>query len=276
MAGATPPVAASRQHFEASWEQSLWQVQAERGRCSLVHDIPRFGQARFAQASGGAFQFSVDIPQAPLRVEQARVRSVPPAWKHDSDAIELGAYRLTTERKILELPAAEALRLYYELENGMFPQIAYSDWADGKDQVTVSLSAVRFREVLPAFQTCLAGLIQLDFEPGREHRLSFATNSSGLNEAARRSLETITREYRGKQYGQRIIVAGHADERGDNTFNEALSKRRAQEIKAYLVRRGVRASHIEIRYYGERWPLNTASTESAWAENRRATVWLAR
>lgn len=254
----------------------MWQVEAERGHCALIHEIPRFGQARFAQASGKPFVFTVDIPQAPLHAELATLRSVPPQWKHGAESVELGAHRLAADRKLLELPAADALRLYYELENGMFPEIAYSDWADGRDAVTVSLSAVRFREVLPEFQTCLASLIQLDFEIGSENIVHFATNSTGLNERARRDLEQVARDFRSKKYGNRIIIAGHADERGDMAYNEKLSKRRSQEIKAYLVRRGVLASRIEVRYYGERWPLNTASSDGAWSENRRATVWLAR
>ncbi len=270
------PAVALQQHFQADLEQSVWQVQAERGQCVLTHDIPRFGQARFSQASGRPFVFTIDVPQAPLQAELAILRSVPPAWKYGFETTELGAHRLQPERKILELPAVDALRLYYELENGMFPEIGYSDWADGRDEVTVSLSAVRFRDVLPEFQTCLAGLVQLDFEIGSENQVHFATNSTGLNDAARRALNKVVQDYRSKKYGKRIVIAGHADERGAPGFNEALSKRRSQEIKAYLVRRGIPASHMEIRYYGERWPLNTASNASAWAENRRATVWLAR
>lgn len=270
------PAFGAQQHFQAGLEQSVWRVQAQRGHCVLSHDIPHFGEARFSQTSGRTFSFSMDVPQAPLHAELATLRSVPPAWKHDVDVVELGAHRLNADRRILELPAADALRLYYELENGMFPEISYSDWADGRDEVIVSLSAVRFREVIADFQTCLAGLIQLDFEIGTEQQVHFATNSSGLTDTARTALNKIVKDYRSKQFGQRIVIAGHADERGAPGYNEKLSQRRSQEIKAFLVRRGIPASRIELRYFGERWPLNTASNAAAWAENRRATVWLAR
>ena len=67
----------------------------------------------------------------------------------------------------------------------------------------------------------------------------------------------------------RIRIAGHADERGSDEYNLALGNRRAESGKRYLVNKGIDAGRITIVSFGEERPLNPASNEEAWAQNRR-------
>ena len=48
-----------------------------------------------------------------------------------------------------------------------------------------------------------------------------------------------------------ISVESHTDSRGSNSYNEALSDRRAKETKTWLVKRGINADRILIRGFGE-------------------------
>jgi len=73
-----------------------------------------------------------------------------------------------------------------------------------------------------------------------------------------------------KNNDAKIVVEGYCDERGTAEYNMALGERRAQEAKQYLVNLGINASRIETISYGEEKPLDTRSTEEAWAQNRRA------
>jgi peptidoglycan-associated lipoprotein len=68
----------------------------------------------------------------------------------------------------------------------------------------------------------------------------------------------------------RIRVEGHADERGSTEYNIALGTRRAQSVVTFLSGFGVPAANFSILSYGEERPLENASTEAAWARNRRA------
>jgi len=70
--------------------------------------------------------------------------------------------------------------------------------------------------------------------------------------------------------GVRVRIEGHADERGSDEYNLALGNRRAESAKRYLVNAGVPDGRIEIVSFGEERPLDPASTEEAWARNRRA------
>ena len=271
--GAT--AAAHLQRFEASWEASRWQVEATHGRCALVHDIPRFGQARFEQRAGRRLEFALHVQQPPVLAQRAQLQSVAPAWKKQPvEQRLLGEFMLEPGRTPLRVPRQQALRIYYELEQGMKPVIAFSDWGDGEDQVQVAFMPVRFREALPLFLECTAGLLYLDFEPLSEHTVYFGTDSDRLSRAAQRVLEQVARNVRGNRE-RRIVLGGHADERGGPDYNLDLSRRRAAMVARYLRSRGVPRTAIESRYFGEHQPEDAASTTEAWARNRRVTVWLA-
>jgi peptidoglycan-associated lipoprotein len=67
-----------------------------------------------------------------------------------------------------------------------------------------------------------------------------------------------------------FTIEGHADERGTREYNLALGERRANAAKAYLVSLGVDANRISVVSYGKERPVALASSEAAWAQNRRA------
>jgi len=71
---------------------------------------------------------------------------------------------------------------------------------------------------------------------------------------------------------QRVILAGHADERGSSEYNIALGEQRAKSVERMMRAQGVSASQLEIVSYGEEKPAVSGSGESAWQMNRRVEV----
>jgi peptidoglycan-associated lipoprotein len=67
-----------------------------------------------------------------------------------------------------------------------------------------------------------------------------------------------------------IIIEGHTDERGSNTYNLALGEKRAQAARTYLQTLGVTAERIKVVSYGEEKPALNGDNEETWAQNRRA------
>jgi len=262
------------QQFQASWEKSGWSVDAAPQNCAMIHDIPRFGRARFEQQAGRQLQFSLFVDQPPVKDHSAQIHSEAPEWKHQVESKSLGGFSLQQGKNPLRLPREQALRIYYELEQGMKPVIEFADWGDGQDQVRVALMPVRFREVLPEFLACTAKLLYLDFTPLSEHKVFFATDSDRLSRSTRKILEGVARDYR-KHGNFRIVLGGHADERGEPDYNMDLSRRRCLMVTRYLGSRGVPRKVIESRYFGETHPENPESNRQAWTRNRRVTVWLA-
>lgn len=70
----------------------------------------------------------------------------------------------------------------------------------------------------------------------------------------------------------RIKIIGHTDAVGTNEYNIGLSKRRAEAIKLYLTKQGLKADRIEIEYKGETEPIGTNNTDEGKQQNRRVDV----
>ena len=70
----------------------------------------------------------------------------------------------------------------------------------------------------------------------------------------------------------KLRIEGHCDERGTREYNLALGERRANAVMELLVISGVSSNRLTTVSYGEEKPINQASNESAWSENRRAVL----
>ena len=78
-----------------------------------------------------------------------------------------------------------------------------------------------------------------------------------------------------KAKGARVVdidVIGHTDSDGTEEYNQALSERRAQAVRDYMVSEGVDASIIDVSGQGESNPVASNATKEGRAENRRVDI----
>lgn len=66
-----------------------------------------------------------------------------------------------------------------------------------------------------------------------------------------------------------IEVQGHTDNVGNYQSNVSLSEKRAQAVRDYLIKKGVKANHITAHGYGPDRPIATNNTKEGRAQNRR-------
>jgi len=69
-----------------------------------------------------------------------------------------------------------------------------------------------------------------------------------------------------------MVTVGHTDSVGSDAYNQKLSLRRAEAVKAYLVSKGVDASRVYTEGKGETQPVADNKTAAGRQENRRVTV----
>jgi OOP family OmpA-OmpF porin len=76
-----------------------------------------------------------------------------------------------------------------------------------------------------------------------------------------------------KQEGAIAVVAeGHTDAVGSDEYNQALSLRRANAVRDYLVAGGIDAARIQVEGYGESRPVASNDTDDGRAQNRRTEL----
>jgi outer membrane protein OmpA-like peptidoglycan-associated protein len=102
-------------------------------------------------------------------------------------------------------------------------------------------------------------------------QLLFDTGAAQLQPGAYdrlRSLATTLNNYPKST----VIIKGHTDSQGGDSFNQRLSEDRADRVRTFLISEGVAASRISAIGFGETLPVATNATEAGRAQNRRVEV----
>jgi OmpA-OmpF porin, OOP family len=69
-----------------------------------------------------------------------------------------------------------------------------------------------------------------------------------------------------------IIAVGHTDSVGTDQYNQRLSVRRAESVKAYLVSKGIERNRVYTEGKGEKQPVADNRTSEGRAKNRRVEI----
>ena len=69
-----------------------------------------------------------------------------------------------------------------------------------------------------------------------------------------------------------VIATGHTDSIGSDAYNQKLSMKRSEAVKAYLVSKGVEKSRVYTEGKGEKQPVADNKTKAGQAKNRRVEI----
>jgi outer membrane protein OmpA-like peptidoglycan-associated protein len=97
----------------------------------------------------------------------------------------------------------------------------------------------------------------------------FATRRDRILHRSRPVLEAVADALRASPEIRRLSIEGHTDDVGEDEANLELSRRRANNVMAYLIQHGVEPSRLEAHGHGESRPLIEDTTEDARGVNRR-------
>jgi outer membrane protein OmpA-like peptidoglycan-associated protein len=101
--------------------------------------------------------------------------------------------------------------------------------------------------------------------------LLFDTGSSALSAGAYQRLRSLADTL--KRYpDSNIVVKGHTDSTGDESYNLRLSEERADNVRRYLVGEGVGSHRATAIGYGEAFPMTSNSTPAGRQQNRRVEI----
>lgn len=109
---------------------------------------------------------------------------------------------------------------------------------------------------------------------------TFAFNKAVLTKSAKANLDNAVIAKLGACASvQSVIITGHADRLGSQSYNQKLSEKRASAVQAYLAGKGLKAEHIETMGAGKTQPIKSCDDKlgrkkliECLAPNRRVTI----
>jgi outer membrane protein OmpA-like peptidoglycan-associated protein len=99
----------------------------------------------------------------------------------------------------------------------------------------------------------------------------FDTGRAELKSGASRKLDQLA-QFLMEHPERRVQIDGFTDSVGSDSYNEALSQRRADAVKAALLLRGVDATRVSTEGYGKAYPVANNNDSGGRQLNRRVEV----
>ncbi len=188
----------------------------------------------------------------------------------------------TGEARIAEMRAKEQVAKG-EAERNRVLLEARTEQADAAtakaEQQTLTADAAReeadaARAEAESAQRELAELQAKQTERGMVLTLSdvlFDTAAATLKPGADLALDRLS-AFMEKNPETRLMVEGHTDSVGSESYNEDLSQRRAAAVRTALVSRGIQGERIEVVGRGESFPIASNDTQAGRQQNRRVEI----
>ena len=99
----------------------------------------------------------------------------------------------------------------------------------------------------------------------------FDFDKAALKPAGRTKLDDLISKIKGINL-EVIIAVGHTDSVGSNAYNQKLSVKRSESVKAYLVSKGIEKNRVYTEGKGETQPVADNKTSDGRAKNRRVEI----
>jgi len=101
--------------------------------------------------------------------------------------------------------------------------------------------------------------------------LLFEHDSYELRTATKANLVELGKTLK-KYDDTNILIEGHTDNTGEDSYNQALSEKRASQVRDYLLAQDVKGNRITTKGYGELQPLTSNNSDAGMQANRRVEV----
>jgi len=103
--------------------------------------------------------------------------------------------------------------------------------------------------------------------------ITFASDGRNLNSKFFKVLDSVVLVI--KEFNKTtVVISGHTDSSGSNSYNQTLSEDRARSVASYLISRKVTQARLDVAGYGEKYPLATNKTAQGRSLNRRVEITL--
>ncbi|MGB1301077.1 MAG: flagellar protein MotY [Pseudoalteromonas tetraodonis] len=269
---------AAMRQYTANQDNSNWNlVKTTRLQCQLNHEVPYYGEAVFkASASKNKdLTFNLDMVVRPENYAIAGLKAVPPSWRAGRPARDIADMKLL-KKFDGELGNKTAWEMLTELEKGNQPTFYYQDWQNSADKIAVGMSNINFKQAYWAFLQCRDELLPYNFEDISFTIMNYESNSSKLTKSSQQRLDKIAEYLKNDPSVESISIASYTDSYGGRWNNLDLSRKRAKEIKDYMVGLGVDEAKVVTEGFGEKRFVDTNDNILGRDKNRRLVIQIAK
>jgi outer membrane protein OmpA-like peptidoglycan-associated protein len=235
-------------HFEPGYD-GRWHVQASNVMCRMKQQLPSYGYVEFRQGVAQPLEFALYVDHPPAGSGIVQVSSNPPLWQHYVKAKDLGTLELDNSDRAVTASSAWSRRLLLELGEGMQPVLHFWDAADASEDIEVFLSAIQFQESLNLFQHCLGQLLHYDFKQVRFNVLHFNPDSSKMHKQTYQQLDEVLETTKADKGITAINLEIYTHRDGLERYNFRLATRRAQAVRDYLIKHGIKEDIVFIKIH---------------------------
>jgi outer membrane protein OmpA-like peptidoglycan-associated protein len=211
-----------------------------------------------------AYLASKQAQSGKARVEEAEARAQVTQAEAERNRVLLEARTREAERATAQAQSAQAQ--------------AQSAQANAEQQAAAAdaarQEALAARAETAEMQKSLEALQAKPTERGMVLTLSdvlFDTGAATLKPGADLALERVA-NFMSENPETRVIIEGHTDSRGSDSYNEELSRRRAQSVRDALASRGIQGNRVEAIGRGEAFPVASNDNSAGQQQNRRVEI----
>ena len=253
-------------------ENTDWKISGSIFECRFEQTLPEYGTAVFYHEAGEDIVFQLETRKNLMKTGRAGISITPAPWHPSKKSEHLGFADLIDDKPNLELDSERSNQFLHALLEGKQPAITRRTYYDESKYIEINLSAIHFKDYYYKYVKCTDQLLPVNFSQVSRNKIYFGGGKEGLSPEDEELLDRII-YYMGQDPRVfALYIDGHSDNRGRRYDNRQLSKRRAESVERYLIKKGINPDMITLRFHGQRYPIASNNTSKGRATNRRVTI----
>jgi len=253
-------------------EDTEWKLSGSIFECRFEQILPEYGNGVFYHQAGEDIVFQLETRKNLMKAGRAGVSITPAPWHPSKKSEHLGYTNLIDDLPNLELDSERSNQFLHALLEGKQPVITRRTYYDESKFIKIHLSAIHFKDFYSKYLKCVDQLLPMNFSQVARNKVYFGGGKEGLSPEDEEMLDSIIFYMNNDPRVFALYIDGHSDNRGRRYDNRQLSKRRAEAVERYFIKKGINPEMVTLRFHGQRYPIASNNTVSGRAKNRRVTI----
>jgi sodium-type flagellar protein MotY len=257
--------------YAADIKRAGWKLLSNPFVCSMTHDIPELGKAVFMTRATGTQQFYLELQEGVIFPQgSTSIDTFPAPWRNTVAPIFVARVTASEGKQPITLAMEDSFLLEKYLAKGVSLLLTSEPVAKGVTRVV--LDAKNFLAENKRYKQCADDLIPFTFAQIARLVFNYPEKSDGLTSAMQTDLAKVVRYMKADASVLGVLIDVHSDNARTVDASEAVTKKHAEWVAAFLTEKGIGSDKITLRWHGDKYPIANNDTPEGRVKNRRITV----